>query len=205
MSAPPKATVAAVGFTVKSGWASVVLLHAPDGGPSVVDSRRLELCDPSIPEARQPYHAGFGTARSSGDALHQLVSSVEQFGTRAVCERLTHYQAQRRIVGAGIVAGSLIDPATIANAHIRIHALEGRLFRQVVEGGARDRGVETRTWRDRDLYREAAMLLDRSEASIRTSITAFGRTIAGGWRSEQKAAALAAWLVLHSFLRGLDA
>lgn len=205
MSAPTTATAAAVGFTVKSGWASVVLLGAPDGKPAIADSRRLELCDPSIPEARQPYHAGFGTARSSGDALHQLVASVEQFGTRAVVELLTAYQAERRIVGAGIVAGSLIDPATIANAHIRIHALEGRLFRQVIDAGALHCRIETRVWRERDLYGEAVTLLHRSEASIRTSITALGGTIAGGWRSEQKAAALAAWLVLHSSLRSLDA
>ena len=179
MSARPKATGAAVGFTVKSGWASVVLLETSHGEPAIADSRRLELCDPSIPEARQPYHAGFGTARSSGAALHRLVASVEQFGTHAVIELLTHHQAQHRIIGAGIVAGSLIDPATIANAHIRIHALEGRLFRQVIEAGARDRGIETRTWRDRDLYAEAATILHRSEASIRTSITALGRAIAG--------------------------
>jgi phage terminase small subunit len=31
------------------------------------------------------------------------------------------------------------------------------------------------------------------------------KAIAGGWRSEHKAAALAAWLVLHSSLRGSDA
>jgi hypothetical protein len=196
MSASPKATGAAVGFTVKSGWASVVLLEAPDGKPLVGDSRRLELCEPSIPEARQPYHAGFGTARSDGEALHQLVASVERFGTRAVIELLTDYQAQRQVVGVGIVAGSLIDPATIANAHIRIHALEGRLFRQVIEAGALDREVETRTWRERDLYGDAVRLLNRSEASIRTSVTTLGRAITGGWRSEHKAAALAAWLVL---------
>ncbi len=55
---------AAIGFTVKSGWASAVLLSGPATAPRVVDSCRIDL----------------------------------------------------------------IDPEDIANEHIRIHALEGRLF-----------------------------------------------------------------------------
>jgi hypothetical protein len=51
---------------VKSGWASVAHLCGPVESPRVVDSRRVDLNDPAnpaIPESRQPYHAGFTTAR----------------------------------------------------------------------------------------------------------------------------------------------
>ena len=52
--------------------------------------------------------------------------------------------------GAGVVVGSLIDPAGIANDHIRIHALEGQLFRRVVEDAAARSRLACSTWRDRD-------------------------------------------------------
>jgi hypothetical protein len=41
----------------------------------------------------------------------------------------------------GIVVGSIIDPATIANPHIRAHAQEGQLFRTVVETAAKKLGI----------------------------------------------------------------
>ena len=199
-SLAPVRPQAAVGFTVKSGWASVVLLDGPESEPAVRRSQRLELCDPSVPEARQPYHAGFGKARTEDETLHRLVAEVERFGTRAVAELLTEYRSdkERRIVGAGLVVGSLIDPDTIANPHIRIHALEGRLFRQCVEAGARECQMAMRTWRERSLYADAAGMLRRPETAIRATLTALGRPVTGGWRSTQKTAALAAWLVLHS-------
>ena len=199
-SLAPVRPLAAVGFTVKSGWASVVLLDAPESEPAVRRSQRLELCDPSVPEARQPYHAGFGKARTDDETLRRLVAEVERFGTRAVAELLTEYcsDRERRIVGAGLVVGSLIDPDTIANPHIRIHALEGRLFRHCVEAGARECQMAMRTWRERSLYADAAGMLRRPETAIRATLTALGRPVTGGWRSGQKTAALAAWLVLHS-------
>ena len=49
---------AAIGFTVKSGWACAVLVAGSATSPRVVDSRRVDLSDPAIPESRQPYHAG---------------------------------------------------------------------------------------------------------------------------------------------------
>ena len=50
------------------------------------DSRRIDLSDPAT-RGKQPYHAGFGTARPSGPTLSPLVASVEQFGAGSM-ERL---------------------------------------------------------------------------------------------------------------------
>ena len=68
---------AAAGFTVKSGWACAVLIGGTPASPRLLDSRRVEISDPGIPDAKQPYHAGFGTARDAGDELKRLVSSVK--------------------------------------------------------------------------------------------------------------------------------
>src|SRR5262245_3917928 len=64
---------AAIGFAVKSGWAATVLLVGSPASPSLAHSRRIDLSDPAIPDSRQPYHAGFGTARSTGADLTRLV------------------------------------------------------------------------------------------------------------------------------------
>ncbi len=188
---------AAVGFTVKSGWASVVLLEGAAASVRVVDSRRVELSDPAVPESVQPYHAGFGTARAGGPRLSRLVASVERFGRQSVTAVIQDYQAGgHRLVGAGIVVGSLVDPATIANDHIRIHALEGRLFRGVVNDAAARSRLKCSVWRERDLYASAAGALSQPEPDLRAAVTVLGRAVAGSWRAEHKAATLAAWLVL---------
>jgi hypothetical protein len=188
---------AAVGFAVKSGWAATVLLIGPPVSPRLADSRRINLSDPAIPESRQPYHAGFGTARGSGAELTRLVSAVRRFGRRSVRGVVeTYATAERALTGAGLVVGSLIDPSRIANQHIRIHALEGQLFREVVEQTLVATGLRCSVWRERDLYGAAAEALCEPESHIRSTLAAFGRDIDGPWRAEQKAAAVAAWLVL---------
>ena len=187
----------AVGFTVKSGWTCAVLLAGSPEAPRVIDARRIDLSDPAIPDARQPYHAGFGTARGQGKELTRLVTSVQRFGHRSMDDVLQTYEASgSRIVGSGIVVGSLTDPDTIRNDHIRIHALEGRLFRRIVAEAAERKGLRCVIWREKDLYRTAADLLKQPEPKVRDCITALGRTVDGPWRAEQKTAALAAWLVL---------
>lgn len=187
----------AIGFTVKSGWASAVLLIGSAASPRVVDSRRVDLSDPAIPESRQPYHAGFGTARGAGPDLSRLIAAVRRLGRQSVTGAIRHYQTLGYPVrGAGVVVGSLIDPERIANDHIRIHALEGQLFRGLVQDAAARSGLSCSIWRERDLYALAVGILKQQERALRDTLAALGREVAGPWRAEQKAAALAAWLVL---------
>ena len=188
---------AAIGFTVKSGWASVVLVAGSVARPTVIDSRRIELSDPAIPETRQPYHAGFGTARAAGAERSRLLAAVKRYGRRSVTAVIRQHAALgHRITGAGLVVGSLIDPDGIGNDHIRIHALEGQLFREVVRSAAGRAKLRCRIWRERDLYGCAVDLLTQPEPGIRAAVAALGRDVEGPWRAEQKSAALAAWLVL---------
>ena len=188
---------AAIGFTVKSGWASAVVVAGTRASPQVVVARRLVLSDPALPDSRQPYHAGFGTARDAGAELSRLVASVERFGRKSVTRFIQDlHDAGLHPRGAGIVVGNLTDPARIANAHIRIHALEGQLFRRVVDEAASACRLPSRIWRERDLYASAVTLLKKPESDLRAILARLGRSVDGPWRAEQKAATLAAWLVL---------
>lgn len=189
---------AAVGFTVKSGWAAAVLLVGPAGAPRVADSRRVEISDPAIPDSIQPYHAGFGTARDAGDELKRLVSSVKSYGRRSIGALIKqHQQDCGKLAGAGVVVGSLIDPKTIGNDHIRIHAMEGKLFREVVIDTAERSGLKCVVYRERDLHPAAAEALRTNEPALRKKLTEIGKEVEGGWRAEQKAAALSAWMLLR--------
>jgi hypothetical protein len=187
---------AALGFTVKSGWAAAVLLGGPSSSPRVIDSRRVEISDPAVPDSKQPYHAGFGTARNDGEDLQRLVATVKSYGRKSVSTLVRAHKKHAALRGTGVVVGSLIDPATIGNDHIRIHAMEGRLFRTVVIDAARANGLQCAVCRERDLYADAAKALHTSESTIRRMLLDMGRDVDGGWRAEQKSAALSAWMIL---------
>ena len=45
-------------------------------------------------------------------------------------------------------------------------------------------------------YADAAKKLQKTDAAIRNALTAMGRDVEGGWRAEQKAATLSAWMLL---------
>ena len=189
--------LSAAGFTVKSGWAAVVLLTLAGRTPRVMASRRVELSDPKLPDSRQPYHDGFGTARKEGAVLTRLLTAVQSFGRRSVNEALDDFESTgTTLAGAALVAGSLTDPETISNEHIRIHAREGQLFRRVIEDTVSSRGLAYEVCRERDLWKLASETIRIGEAALRSKIAAIDRTSDGPWRIEQKAATVAAWLLL---------
>ena len=188
---------AALGFRVKSGWATAVLLSGPAGTPAVVERNQVVLSDPAVPHSRQPYHADTGVAQTDPAVLAQLIDVVHRCARRSVAQLLDrHRAAGYALVGAGIVVGSDAPPERIANPHIRAHACEGQLFRNALEGGLQEGGVTWLVVVERGLYSTAVPLLHGSEASVKQAVTALGRGRFPGWRADDKAATVAAWLVL---------
>jgi len=188
---------AAAGFRVKSGRAIAVLLAGPASTPGVVDRRDLLLADPAVPESCQPYHAGLDLSEKEGAALvARLVQIVERFSRQSVQELLERYGGGHRIVGAGIVVGSDTDPATIKNDHIRAHAEEGRLFRVVIEDATRRLGLQPTVTVEKQIFKRASKALRRPEPLLKSQVRALGRGIDGPWRAEEKAATVAAWMLL---------
>lgn len=195
-----KAQRAAVGFRVKSGWAVAVLLAGPSTAPSVVDRRRVDLADPAEPDALQPYHQGLDRPGAGGhEAVARLVKEVERYAAGSLAGLIRQYRgAGHRLVGVGIVAGSVVDPATIANEHIRAHAAEGRLFREVIERAARTARLRATVVVEKQLLDRAAKALRRSARGLKDRVSALGQDLDGSWRAEDKAAALVAWMALGS-------
>lgn len=136
------ATQAAVGFRVKSGWASAILLVGPIQTPQALDRRVVALSDPDAPETRQPYHAAMGMLEQDGAKIRQRTKLVQRVATRSVTELLRDFSAAgHKVRRAGLVVGSQINPESIANPHIRAHALEGQLFRTVLQDALRAHGL----------------------------------------------------------------
>lgn len=185
-----------IGFRVKSGWAALVLITGELLPPTVLDSCRIELCDPAEPESLQPYHAMEGRTESAGrKESARLVKLVMRQGVDSVTQQIKSYQRKGyRIKKAGIVVGSLIDPSKISNEHIRWHALEGQLFRKVVEEGLRSFRLPFEEIIERSLYESAEKILKQSKNRIQKTLVEIGHEVEGPWRSEQKSACLAAWI-----------
>jgi len=192
-----KAQTAALGFRVKSGWASVVLLTGPIGSPALRDNRTIDLSDPRIPETRQPYHATFGQLETDAKKTSRRTDIVHRITKQSITDLLSDYQRKGYVLTcASLVVGSRLNPATIANPHIRAHALEGQLFRAALEQALNAHDVHTAILLERDAYNEAASQVKKSSDDVRRAIQNLGRFTDAPWRAEQKVAAVAAWFAL---------
>ena len=183
----------ALGFRVKSGYAIAVVLSGPARAPTATARHVVELSDPDVAETRQPYHSGVGEAEEDTRAIARRVKIIERAAARSVTMLLADAPAAR----AAIVVGSVIDPATVGNLHIRAHANEGRLFRIVLEEALAARGVRCSVIVEKELAAAAQARLGQTDAQIKSMMSAFGRTLGSPWRSDEKAAATAAWMALR--------
>ena len=188
---------AAIGFRVKSGRAVAVLVGGPVQSPEVLDRRLIDLCDSALPASRQPYHARMGTLQTDEAKVERLRKVIVQAADRSATELIRDYRnAGHCLRAAALVVGSETDPARITNRHIRAHALEGRLFRTVLEDALRSCGLPCSVLVERHAYKRAAEVLGRSQEDLKRSAAQLGRGLGGPWRADEKTAALAAWLAL---------
>ena len=199
---PSPARIGYVGLRAKTARAIVVTIAAGDGLPDVVTRGEIVLATPASPELFQPYHAVMdlpwdrvattvGKAESTiaataAGALKDLVAGLCDAGVA--------------VSGVGVVGAPERDLGAIASPHIRAHALEGRLFRSVVEQGLQVHEIRTEVLLERDAYASVAARLKQSSDDVKRAIQDLGRSApakGGPWRAEQKLAALAALFVLR--------
>jgi hypothetical protein len=178
----------------------VVLLTKSTDAPQLADVNRVELSDPRLPQTRQPYHATMGKLETDSRIVSRRERVVRCIAQQALGTLLTGYrQKGYRIRRAALVVGSQIDPAIIANPHIRAHAFEGRLFRSAVEETLEAHEIRTDVLLERDAYARVAARLKQSSDDVKLAIQDLGRSIpanSGAWRAEHKLAALAALFAL---------
>jgi len=190
-------TAIALGFRVKSGRAIAVAVGGPASAPRVLARRIVELSDPGVPSTRQPYHDGFYKQEEDRKELARRIAIVRRCTAQSVAAFLTDAAlAGARCRGAGLVVGSIIDPARVGNLHIRAHASEGQLFRTVLADALEAHGIHCDVIVDKNLAEKAVLKLRRSSAEITRAVAALGKALGGPWRADEKAACTAAWLAL---------
>jgi hypothetical protein len=198
LAKPVKPVPAALGFRVKSGWAMAVLLAGPANKPQLVKCRSILLSDPKIPQSKQPYHAALELPPEEADAItRELRKVVSAAAERSVKELLEEAGAAAYDVRrAALVVGSLVDPATLHNDHMKAHGFEGQLFRIVLAEALRSQNILCTVLVEKSAYEAAAPALRVTPAKAKGNIAKLGESHEGSWRAEEKLAALAAWSAL---------
>jgi len=189
---------AALGFRVKSGWAMAALLAGPISKPRLLKCSPILLSDANVPGSRQPYHAALELPRKEGEAvtrnLRKVVSAAAKKSVKALLEEAGTLAYEVR--AAALVVGSLVDPATLHNDHMRAHGYEGQLFRVVLEDALRSCGISCEVFVEKNAYEAAARALRVTAPKARRAIARLGESHEGSWRAEEKLAALAGWNAL---------
>jgi hypothetical protein len=198
MASKGKSPQLAIGFRVKTGRATAVVMAGPASAPRVLSRKSLQLWDPAIPESHQPFHAELELpAAESAHVVPKALKAVERVALSALRELVGELQAApRSIVGIALVAGSATDPESIRNPHMRAHAREGQLFPHALAAAAKTMRLPAVTLVESEVFTSAAAKLRKTPDAIKLAVTELGRAVGKPWSAEEKAAAAAAWITL---------
>jgi hypothetical protein len=182
--------VKVIGFRVRSGFAVAAVVDASPQSWSVLECRRLPLAPHKGRYARFPYHPLIELEGSRGAAKSQsAVADVRRVARREVAALLA---VTPRVDAAVIVGGSLIDPKSIGNPHIRVHAREGQLFRDVIARALHRARISNEVLSDRDVLAKVAAKLSWPHIRLRNALTRSGRGNFRPWGADEKLALLGA-------------
>lgn len=186
-----------IGLRAKTGRAIVVVLGGPPESPVVLRKTEIKLFDPRVPATQQPYHVVMELPWPQWErAVSKTAKAIERVTARALAELISELP-EHQPIGIAVVGAPDRELARIGNPHIRAHAAEGVLFRHVLELGAKANGVKCRAFSDRDFDKAAAAKLNQNYLKVRHSIDNLRKSVSPPWRTDEKQAAIAAWMVLH--------
>ena len=198
-----RARRSALGLSVHTGWAALVAVASePDGPPSLVDRRRIELipgADPSGP--RFVFHAA---RELPVDEARRFVRESERRALDAARRELG--LAMEAIASQGFrpVACGLLRSArtstpaleAILASHSLVHAAEGALYRDAIRGAAEDAGVAVAEIPPKELAALAATALRVAARDLARLLASTGKAAGSPWAKDQKDAYLAACVAL---------
>jgi len=170
----------AVGFSVHTGWAAMVVV----GGtrtPEVVTRERVAL----VAGVRFVYHAAVEMdLRAAARAVAAAAKEAQESAFAAIDE----LRKQHSVGGCAVVAGPATPPddiAAIVRAHPMIHTAEGALYRDAIVAAAARLRLPVELFPPKTLPADGAEVADA------------GRGIGPPWGKDQRLAALAAWRMLR--------
>jgi hypothetical protein len=195
-----KSNLVSIGLRAKTARAIAVVLGGSIDAPLVLKKEEIPLADPKVPATAQPYHEVMDLPwEESQIAVRNSEVAIEAIASKALARLIKELQSEgMKISGVGVVGARDRDLARIGNAHIRAHAAEGVLFRRVLDFAADANGLRRRTFSDRGFDELTAGEIGTRNVMVIRKVIELGRGLAPPWRADEKQAAIAAWLVLHS-------
>jgi hypothetical protein len=189
---------ASIGLRAKTGRAIAVVLTGPLTSPRVIKRFEFSVVDPAAPKTYQPYHEVLDLPWEQAQAGAQKLSrKIERVATKALRSLVRELESEGfNVCGVGIVGAGERNLEKIGSTHIRAHAAEGVLFRQVLEVAAEANELPNRRFDERNLDQIVESELKLPLVKIKTQLAEMGRAAGSPWRADEKAAATAAWLVL---------
>ncbi len=154
----------------------------------------------ATPELFQPFHAVMSL---SWDDAVVAARESERAIAAAAARRLESLLIDLRNQGLDPACVAVVGApdrklASIGNPHIRAHAAEGVLFRQVWQLAARAVGVPSMAFAEKGIEDFAAARLGVNVDALRARLADFGQAVGRPWRADEKAAAMAAWMGLSA-------
>jgi hypothetical protein len=189
----------ALGLRVKSGFAIAVTIEGDAQSWRVAQRDQVLLTTEEGPYARFPFHPLVEMAPEAGAAVcSTAVGNVRSESRKRLAVLLKSIGS---LDAACVVSGSMIEPDTVANLHIRAHAREGQLFREVVIDALECARIPHEILRDKHSYEQVALKLQLTQAGLRSQVNSKGHGLVKPWRSDEKLATVGALSALVTQLR----
>jgi hypothetical protein len=192
---------AAIGVRMHSGWGALVAVSQSVGTVEVIDRRRITLTTPGAPGAIQPYHFAKDLELAAKEKfIEHCFAASKSLAAAAIQDVINELRTRKyRVVASAVIlaSGRPLPPlAKILAAHPLLHAAEGEFFRDAFTKACESLDIPVTGLRQRDLEERARTTFGKAATRIARQISAQGRSLGPPWTSDQKTAALAAFLVL---------
>jgi hypothetical protein len=192
--------ITCVGLRPRTARAIAVVVSGTMQSPQIVARTQLTLCAPDQATLHGPYHEVMDLPWDQAVRAVQVAErEIEALATSRLKDLLLDLRTRGiDITHLAIVGAPDRKLQSIGNPHIRAHAAEGVLFRHVWQAAADSIGIPSLTFTEKDFEAFTCIRLQLGAVALRNQLAAFGSAIGRPWRSDEKFAAMAAWLALEA-------
>jgi hypothetical protein len=193
-----RSQIACIGLRAKTARAIAVVISGTEPSLRAVSRAEITLSTPGTPAMFQPYHGVMNLGWDEAVvAVREAERSIAAAAARSLEDLLIDLRNQNLDVACVAIVGAPDrNLAAIGSPHIRAHAAEGVLFRLVWQTAAHAVGVPSTAFSEKGIEALAAARLHLSVDALRARLAEFGQAVGRPWRADEKAAAMAAWMVL---------
>lgn len=193
---------AAIGIRVHSGWGALVAVSGNAGAEEIIERCWITITDPKMVGAVQPYHfAERMEIREAEQHVARCAAASARLALGALRELLDQLQKRQYQVACACILLSSGRPLPefekILASHALIHTAEGEFFRKAFRDAFEQLKIPVTGIREHDLPDQARTKFGKAASKLEQHIATLGRSLGPPWTTDQKTAALAAFLGLH--------